>query len=600
MASNSVGVSVLSATYSNVLMDWIRQIALGRINPPDAKKPPTLVYAVDEYPPTGITISNAIQQVAVIAINLVYPIVIFRAANTSVAQSSNLLSIAMIVLALGTFLQALRLGPFGSGYMCPSTFTATYFAPSLLAARTGGLPLVFGMTIFAGVFETVIAPILNRLRGFFPPEISGLVIFMIGWSAGIAGLRVLLAADAVPVDPTEWSVAAITLATMVIFNIWGSGLLRMICALVGLLVGYVVAGIMGVIDSAYFAPVLDAPWVGLPHFHVALSFDLTLIAPFAIASIAAAMKAAGTITICQRINNANWVRPDLTSVTRGVLADGVSTAVAGLSGAVGTNTSTPGVGVAAASGVTSRIVAFAAGLIMLLLGYCPKLTAALAIMPRSIVVPALLFTVTFIIINGVQIMMSRLLDARRTLILGLAIVAGGAVEVFPSIARSAPTQLAPLFGSSLVFATVIALALNLVFRIGVGKTATFNIEREQIDPQKIEDFFLAQAATWGARPDVAKRAIFGIIQLVDAIADTCWEEGSLAITARFDEFNLDLAVSYKGKLLEFPTQRPSIDKIRDDEEGTRLLAGYLLRQNADRIRSERKSDLSIVYFHFDH
>jgi len=600
VASNSLGVSVLSAKDSELLLDWMRRIALGRINPPDAKKPPTLVYGVDEYPPNAITISNAIQQVAVIAINLVYPIVIFRAANTSVEQSSNLLSVAMIVLAFGTFVQALRIGPLGSGYMCPSTFTATYFASSLLAARTGGLPLVFGMTSFAGAFEIVIAPILNRLRGFFPPEISGLVIFMIGWSAGIAGLRVLLGADAAPVDPTEWGVAAITLASMVIFNIWGSGLLRMICALLGLLVGYVAAGIMGVIDSAHLAPVLDAAWVGLPHFHIALSFDVTLIAPFAIASTAAAMKAAGTITICQRINNANWVRPDLVSVTRGVLADGVSTAVAGIAGAVGTNTSTPGVGVAAASGVTSRIVAFAVGLIMLLLGFCPKLTAALAIMPRSIVVPALLFTVTFIIINGVQIMMSRLLDARRTLILGLAIVAGGAVEVFPSIARSAPTQLAPLFGSSLVFATVIALALNLVFRIGVSKTATFNIEREQIDPQKIEDFFLAQAATWGARPDVAKRAIFGIIQLVDAIADNCWEKGCLSITARFDEFNLDLTVSYKGRLLKFPMQRPSIDKIRDDEEGTRLLAGYLLRQNADRIRSEHKGDFSVVHFHFDH
>src|SRR5262249_13316217 len=297
MASNSVGVSVLSATYSKVLMDWIRPIALGRINPPDAKKPPTLVYAVDEYPPTGITISNAIQQVAVIAINLVYPIVIFRAANTPVAQSSNLLSIAMIVLALGTFLQALRLGPFGSGYMCPSTFTATYFAPSLLAARMGGLPLVFGMTIFAGVFEAGIAPALNRLRGFFPPEISGVVIFMIGWSAGIAGLRVLFAPDAAPVSQTEWAVAAITLGSMIIFNIWGSGLLRMICALVGLLVGYVVAGIMGVIDSAYFAPALDAPPGGLPHFLFSLSFYLTLISPFALSNISTWVMRGGALTI---------------------------------------------------------------------------------------------------------------------------------------------------------------------------------------------------------------------------------------------------------------------------------------------------------------
>jgi xanthine permease XanP len=578
----------------------LQRIAGGPINPPNARKPLTLIYGVDDHPPSTIIVSNALQQVCVIAINLVYPIVVFRAANAPISLTSDLLAVGMLVLGLGTFLQVLRLGPIGSGYMCPSTFTATFLAPSLLAARIGGLPLVFGMTVFAGVFEVLIAPILNRLRGFFPPEISGLVIFMIGWSAGIAGLRVLLAAQAPTVTPAEWAVAALTLVTMVTLNVWGTGLLRMTCALLGLLAGYVAAGVTGVIDHAHFVPVLKAAWVGIPRFHVGWSFEPTLIAPFLVASVAAAMKAAGTITICQKIDNADWARPDLRSVTRGVLSDGLTTATAGLAGAVGTNTSTPGVGIAAASGVTSRWVAFAVGAIFLLLGFCPKLTALLAIMPRCIVVSALLFTVTFIIINGVQIMTSRLLDSRRTLILGFSIIAGGAVEIFPSIAAAAPSQLSPMIGSSLVFATVIALVLNLLFRIGVSKTATFEIEREAVDPQSIENFILKQAATWGARPEIARKAMFGVIQLVEAITDTCWEGGKLSITARFDEFNFDVSVSYHGKELAFPTRRPSLDQIADDDEGARLLAGYLLRRNADRIRSERHGERRVVHFHYDH
>jgi NCS2 family nucleobase:cation symporter-2 len=571
-----------------------------KINPANAKKPASLIYGVDEHPPAAIVFSNAVQQVAVIAINLVYPIVVFRAANTSVDTASGLLAVAMVVLAFATFLQVLRLGPIGSGYMCPATFTATYFAPSLLAARAGGAPLVFGMTMFAGLFEAILAPILNRLRGVFPPEISGLVIFMIGWSAGIAGLRVLLAHDAPPVGLNEWSVAALTLAAMVVMNIWGSGLVRMTAALLGLIIGYIAAAILGVLDRAHFGPVLEAPWLGVPQFQLGWSFDPAMIAPFAIASIAAAMKAAGTVTICQRVNDANWVRPDLRSVTRGVLADGLGTAAAGLAGAVGINTSTPGVGVAAASGVTSRVVAYAVGAIFLLLGFCPKLTASLAIMPRSIIAPALLFTVTFILINGVQIMTSRLLDARRTFVLGFAIVGGGAVEVFPAAMASAPSQLSVLLGSSLVFSTIVALVLNFLFRIGIGKSASFSIEKRPVDSTIIETFFLKQCATWAARPDITQRAIFGTIQLVDAIAENCWDEGTVVITARFDEFNLDVEVSYVGKPLEFPTQRPAIEQIRDEDEGVRLLAGYLLRHNADRIRSEQKYGRSVVHFHFDH
>jgi xanthine permease XanP len=240
------------------------------------------------------------------------------------------------------------------------------------------------------------------------------------------------------------------------------------------------------------------------------------------------------------------------------------------------------------------------GAIFLLLAFCPKLTSTLAIMPRSIIAPALLFTVTFIMINGFEIMTSRLLDARRTLVLGLAIVAGCAVEVFPAIAAAAPSQLSPIVGSSLVFATVVALALNLLFRIGVSKTARLRVERDNIDPQSIETFFQRQAATWGARPDIVQRAIFAVIQLVDAVADNCWDQGPLLISGRFDEFNLDLSISYAGSPLEFPRRRPTIDQIRDDAEGARLLAGYLLRHNADRIRSEHKDGQSIVHFHFDH
>jgi xanthine permease XanP len=160
--------------------------------------------------------------------------------------------------------------------MCPATFTATYFAPSLLAARLGGLPLVFGMTIFAGALESALAPLLHRLRAIFPPEISGVIILMLGISAGMGGLRWLVGATAAPVAPAEWWVAGITLATMVALNVWGTGVTRMLCALIGLAVGYVAAGIMGLV-GANLAAVNHAGWIGLPSWSgIAWSLDLSL------------------------------------------------------------------------------------------------------------------------------------------------------------------------------------------------------------------------------------------------------------------------------------------------------------------------------------
>jgi NCS2 family nucleobase:cation symporter-2 len=221
-------------------------------------------------------------------------------------------------------------------------------------------------------------------------------------------------------------------------------------------------------------------------------------------------------------------------------------------------------------------------------------------MPRAVLVSSLLFTVTFIIVNGLQIATSRLLDVRRTILIGLALIAGVTVEAFPGIATSAPAWIAPIVGSSLVFSTAVALVLNLVFRLGVRKTARMSIEPGGVDHQKIQDFMAAQAAAWGARPDIANRATFGAIQLVDVVAEEFWTEGPLVVEASFDEFNLDVRVIYSGEAPRFPDKRPSNDEIRESAEGTKLLAGFMLRRNADRVRAERKDGIARVHFHFDH
>ena len=566
-----------------------------------AKKPSNLVYGLDDAPPLAITLFNGIQHVGLIAINLVYPLLIFRMVDAPVALVTNLMAVGMLVLGIATFLQVIRLGPVGSGYMCPATFTATYLGPALLAAKIGGLPMVFGMTLLAGLLEVGVAPLLNRLRPIFPPEISGLVIFMIGLSGGIAGLRSLLAIGAAPVSPAEWWVGGITLASMIALNVWGKGTARMLCALIGLAIGYLAAFAAGLIDSQTFSALPGTPWIGIPAVSgMSWSFDVALAAPFAIASIAAAMKAAGTITVCQRMNDANWVRPDMTSVTRGVLADGLGSVIAGVAGSVGVNTSTPAAGLASATGVASRQVAYAAGAIFLLLSFFPMVTASLAVMPRPVIVAALLFAVSFILINGVQVINSRLLDARRTLVIALSILAGVAVEVFPTIAAAAPKGLAPVIGSSLVLSTLTAMALNLLFRIGVKKTVRLTLTGAEFESQRIEDFFQNESAKWGARPDVARCATFAVSQLVEVVVENCRRRGPIVIQASFDEFNFDVSVGYEGKRLEFPERRPSDAQIRESEEGMRLLAGYMLRRNADRVRSESHNGNVTIYFHFDH
>jgi NCS2 family nucleobase:cation symporter-2 len=565
------------------------------------RRPASLVYGLEDAPPLHVTVLNGAQYVALIAITLVYPLLVFRVAASPADLIAGLLAVGMIVLGVGAFLQSRRMGPIGSGYMCPATFTAGYLGPSLLAAQIGGLPLVFGMTLFAGVLEIVIAPLLSRLRPIFPPEISGLVIFIIGLSGGLAGLRAMLGEQAAPVIVAEWWVGAVTLGAMIALNVWGRGIARMLCALFGLAIGYLAAGLTGVFTAADAKSVAAADWLGLPSFgHIAWSFDASLIAPFAIACVAAAMKAVGTIAVCQRINDADWVRPDMRTITPGVVADGATTALAGLVGSFGMNTSTPAVGLSAATGVASRRVAYAVGGLFIAIGLLPKLTAVLAVMPRPVVVAALLFSVSFIMINGLQVMSSRMLDARRTLVLGLAIVAGMAVEVFPNLGAMVPVAARPFFGSSLVLATVVALALNLLFRAGVKQTATLTVERGPLRSEELDEFMERNGAAWGAQRDVIERAKFNLRQSLEVILDSCEPRGPVEVSATFDEFNLDIRVSYDGPALTLPERRPSDEDILATDDGHRQLAGYLLRRFADRVTATEKGGRSTILFHFDH
>lgn len=565
------------------------------------KKPPNLLYGVDERPPLSVTFFNGLQHAGIIAINLVYPVIVFRSAGASPDTITALLGVGFFILALATFLQAWPRGLVGTGYMCPATFSAAYLAPSVLAAKTGGLSLVFGMTMVAGAIEAVLARALHRLRAFVPVELSGLVILLIGFTAGLVAIRALLGDRSGPPSTQEWIVSAIALSVTLGFNIWGSGLARMLCVLIGMACGYVASALLGVFTPESFGPVATASWVALPALGwVSWSFDASLTAAFAIAALAASMKAVGTLTVCQRTNNANWVRPDGPLNARGVLADGIGTALSGLLGGVGINTSTPSVGLASATGVASRVVAYAVGCIFLALSLTPKFAAMLAIMPRSVMAAALLFAACFIVINGLQVITSRMLDARRTLVIGMGLLAGAAVEAIPAIAAGATGGMRPIIGSSLVFGTLVALLLNLLFRVGVRRTVDLGIDTASYDPFRVDEFLRKQGAAWGARPDIVNRAIFGVSQLVEAVIEHGLVAGPLELQASFDEFNLDVRLRYEGPNLEFPQSRPSLMQIQESDEGARLLAGFLLRRNADLVRAEQEGSRASITFHFDH
>jgi xanthine permease XanP len=570
------------------------------------KRPSNLIYSVEEVPPKLVCLISGFQHLAILAPNLILAILLIRAAGGTVEDVTGIVSLSMVAFGIGAILLAMSHRWIGSGYLISYTFTNAYYPVNLAAVKLGGMSLVCGMTLFGGAAEILFAPLLRRLRPFFPTEISGICVLLIGVVVGLLGLRQMLGVDDIAEhggasSGAEVVLGAGTLALMVGLNVWSKGSLRMYCAIIGILVGLAIAAGMGSIDGGPFSTALSAGIVALPKWSAGLpQFRLDLVIPFAITALACSLRAMGDITNAQRINDRDWVRPDMISIRNGLIADGLSTMVSATLGSVGGNTYSASVGLSSATGVTSRRICLWIGGIFIALSMFPIAAAAVVSIPRTVVGASLLFNSAFIVINGIQIITSRLLDARKTFTVGLALVLSISRDVFPDFYRHVPDMFQSLVVSGFVMGVVVALLLNAIFRIGV-RSRESTVLRSGTDTYSVVRGFLEQqGARWGARRDVIERAIFGAAQAVEAIAEHCNPQWPICVEASFDEFNLDVRIRYQGDAFTIEDRRPTDSEIREAEDGVRRLAGFMLQQNADRVRTMSKDGRATLEFHYQH
>jgi xanthine permease XanP len=580
----------------------VRELWPSRVETRPARQPARpsgLLYSVDETPPRAVFIVAGLQQVALMSNSLVYPLILGREAHLSSDRLLDFVSLSMLSLAIATLLLCAKSRFVGCGYLCPAAYTQIYLSPSLSAAQIGGLPLVFGMTVIAGVLQTVIAPVLRRVRFLLPPEIAGLVIAVVGLSIAVLGVRYSLESPANGGMMSEYlAIAAVSLATMVILNVWTKGYLRMFCVLFGMAVGYAASAVLGVLDFSASMPSEGLPLLRFPSLHLLQwRFDASLVAPFVIVAVAGTLHLIGNISTAQRINDADWVRPNFTSLSGGIVGNGMASVISAVIGGMGINSYSSSIGLSAATGITSRSLAYIICIVFALLSLMPPAAVVFVTIPAPVVGAALFFAAAFVLTSGLQAITARLLDSRKIIVIGFSFAMAMIADISPDLLARAPVLLHPLLDNALVLGTVSAVLLNLIMRIGVRKRVSISFAAGQATHEAVAQFLSEQGAHWAARRDIVDRAIFGVLQLLDVLEDL---QSDIVIDASFDEFNLDVRVSYHGAVMQFPEQRPSDELIRESEEGARLLAGFMLRGNADRTRSESKDGRSSVLFHFDH
>ena len=530
-----------------------------------ATRPEGIIYGPDDQPPPLVTLILAIQLVGFLGVLMVLPVVLARTADVDQRTTVGMVSATMLTAGLGVLLQVVRSRWFGSGLLAPTGTTGAALPAILIALNRGGLELVFGMAWIIGATQIAMGPAVRWLRRLCPVEIAGLAVLLIGLGLGILGVRNFFTTDhTAPGAHHPQLIGLVTLSVMVGLHVWTKGYPHLFCALAGLLVGLVLSFALGAIDQAALDKVDSFDWFsvpGIPALNGPLTFDAALVLPFVITGIALSFHSFGAIVTGQRAADANWRRPGLDSVSGGILAEGVTNLVGSLLHGMTQTVNGGAIGLAAASGALSRRIGlFMAGLFVLL-AFVPKVAGLWSVLPEPVIGAALIFCASFVVVGGLRTITSRALDARKVLVLGLALILGLSRDIIPEYYRALPDVAQMWLMSSLAQALLVAILLNALFRIGIGKRAMATLPASLDMLETADTFMRDQGAMWGAGQVTVIRARQAGAELIEhliasgvvapSVGHAGPEPGILDLKTRFDEFQFKLIVA-----LSRPGDRP--------------------------------------------
>jgi NCS2 family nucleobase:cation symporter-2 len=428
---------------------------------------PAAVDPVDEVLPPVRLFALGLQHVLVMYAGAVaVPLIIGSALKLPKDQIALLINADLFACGIATLIQSLGIGRF-AGIRLPVMMGVTFAAVGPMVAMAGnpelGLLGIYGAVIASGIFGLLVAPFISRLLPFFPPVVTGTIIVIIGASlmrvaVGWAGGGVGNPAFG---HPLYLGVAAFVLVAILVIAKHGRGFLANVSVLLGLALGLILAMALGQVD---FAGLGEAPWFALiTPFQFGLpKFDLVAAVTMSVVMIVVMIESLGMFLALSDLTGRKLSEADL---TRGLRADGLGTLIGGIFNTFPYTSFSQNVGLVGVTGVRSRWVTVAAGVIILALGLFPKLAHVVASIPPYVLGGAGIVMFGMVAATGVRILASVDFTTTRhnlyivAISIGFGMIPLSAEKFFQYL----PKALDPLTHSGILLASVTAVALNLYF-----------------------------------------------------------------------------------------------------------------------------------------
>ncbi len=562
------------------------------------RKPENILYGTGDKPPLQILLVLALQQMSFLGVYLVISPLFARELGLDPAQSLQLVSATLLASGLGVLLQTAKIFGIGSGYFCPLQATSSTFAGLILVKTHSGLSAVFGMVGVVGLAQMAFAWLFQRLRGVLTVQVAGLAVLLIGLGLGYYGIKLVLEADAGLELQQQGLLCALTLGTMIVFNVWSSGFLRLFSAFLGLLAGFIGSYALGAIPDGDWAIFHDAPLFYLPRpMNIGWSLDHHAILPAIITGLFLALHGFGALVAAQRFNDADWKRPDLQLVKQGILAEGLTNVCNSFLNGLPLTSSGGAVSLAASTGCTSRYLAYWLAALMAGIAFMPKAIVFWQILPLPVMGSALIFLASFTALSGLQVIASRLLDNRKTLALGIGLILGVSYEpVLRPFHQASAEALKTLLFSGVSLGVFVAVVLSALFQIRnhTREQRTFDAQHSSLD--EVIVFLEQQGRIWGARPEIVRRAEHATWQAFEILTEhglldrQDGDSDKIRLQTIFNEYTFTVILGYSGKVLPLMTHPPSHEEMLNDEGAVLQMAGYLLHRLADQVRARHDGE----------
>lgn len=453
-----------------------------------------LIYQLEDKPPFLQAIIGAVTHLLAIFVPMVTPaLIVGTALQLSPETNAYLVSMAMIASGVGTWLQVNRYGMVGSGLLSIQSVNFSFVTVMIAigtSMRADGvdeellLSTIFGIS-FSGAFLVVGSSfILPYLRRVITPTVSGIVVLMIGLSlikVGIIDFGGGFSAKSSGTfgDYQNIGVGLLVLLVVIGFNCCKSPLLRMGGIAIGLIVGYICALFLGMVD---FSQMSKAAFITIPvPFKYGFSFNFAHFLVVAIIYLLSVLEAVGDLTATALVSGQKIQGPEFQSRLKGgVMADGLVSVAASAMSSLPLTTFAQNNGVIQMTGVASRHIGKIIAVILVILGLFPGIGWFFTTIPAPVLGGAMTLMFSMIAIAGIRIILSNGLRRRETLIVATSLGLGLGVSYDPQIFSILPPSLYILAENPICVGGLTAIILNLLIPVGQPRGAANEEEPDML------------------------------------------------------------------------------------------------------------------------